>query len=51
MTLEGIWRQTDDGRDFLCVDDGQEDRLLLFATTKMLEISSEADVLFMDGRT
>ncbi|XP_046545931.1 uncharacterized protein LOC124256049 [Haliotis rubra] len=49
VTLEGIWTQTDDGREFLCVDDGEDDRLLLFATTEMLELLSDADILFMDG--
>ncbi|XP_071092621.1 uncharacterized protein [Haliotis cracherodii] len=49
VDLQEPWTKTEDGRDFLCIDYGADDRLLVFATTEMLEILSEQDTIFMDG--
>ena len=49
VNLEGAWTTTTDGLAFLCVDDGEEDKILIFATDEMLNIMQEAETLFMDG--
>ncbi|XP_041372105.1 uncharacterized protein LOC121385473 [Gigantopelta aegis] len=49
VNLEGIWTETTDGRSFMCVDDGEEEKILVFATDEMLDKMQEAETLFMDG--
>ena len=49
VDLQEPWTKTQDGRDFLCVNDGDDDKILVFASTEMLDIMSEASTLFMDG--
>ena len=51
INLQGIWTQTkgENPRSFLMIDEGQEDKLLVFATLESLQILSESEKLFMDG--
>ena len=49
MNLEGILTETTDGRSFMCVDDGEEEKILVSATDEMLDKMREAETLSMDG--
>ena len=49
VNLEGIWNETTNGQSFMCVDDGEEQNILVFATVEILDKMQEAETLFMDG--
>jgi len=49
VTLENEWTETTDGRNFLAVNDGDEDKLLIFCTEEDLQHLATADKIFMDG--
>ena len=47
--LEGIWTETTDGLRFMCVDDGEKENILIFASDEMLDKVQKFEMLFMDG--
>lgn len=49
VNLEGSWTEASDGRPFLLINDGEDNKILAFSTTEQLEILQSADVLYMDG--
>ena len=46
VKLEGIWTESTDGRCLMCVDNGEEEHTLVFATDEMLDKMQEAEVTF-----
>jgi len=49
INLEGEWTQTTSDEKFLLIDDGNEERMLVFATRQNLEHLVAADVVYGDG--
>jgi len=49
VRIEGPWTETTDGRSFLAINDGEEDKLLVFTTDDDIRRLSEADKIYMDG--
>ncbi|XP_046583144.1 protocadherin Fat 4-like [Haliotis rubra] len=49
VCIEDQWAETSDGSQFLAIDDGVDDRILVFSTEDMMETMQSADTLFMDG--
>ena len=49
VDLEGIWTETTDGLRFMCVDDGEKENILIFASDEMLDKMQKFEKLFMDG--
>ncbi|XP_067668277.1 uncharacterized protein [Haliotis asinina] len=49
VNIEGSWANTKDGRRFLAVNSGREDKILVFATDETLEMAQQANILYMDG--
>ncbi|XP_060064009.1 uncharacterized protein LOC132544427 [Ylistrum balloti] len=49
ILLEGKWRETSVGEQFLLFDEGEEQRMIAFATTENLRMLSNADAVFCDG--
>ncbi|XP_064631726.1 uncharacterized protein LOC135500763 [Lineus longissimus] len=49
IILEGQWRQTADGGDFLIANDGDIDKLIIFGSVESLMKVAIADTVFMDG--
>ena len=49
VDLRDSWAQTKNNKRFLAINDGDDDKLLVFATDEMLVRMQEADTLFMDG--
>lgn len=47
--FEGEWAQTIDSRRFLLVEDGDDDKVVIFATDDNLKLLTEAECLFVDG--
>ena len=49
VLLEGEWRRTIDGRDFILANDGEDDRLITFGTVHNLRLLCQSDTIYMDG--
>ncbi|XP_033741293.1 uncharacterized protein LOC117328064 [Pecten maximus] len=49
INLEGEWTQTTAGEEFLLLDDGDQSRIIAFATSDNLTDLCNADTLFCDG--
>ena len=49
VELQGEWRTTLDGRDFVLANDGQDDKIIIFGTVQNLRLLCQADTIFMDG--
>ena len=49
VNLEGILTETRGRWSFMCVDDGEEEKILVFATDEMLDKMQEAEMLSRDG--
>jgi len=49
INLQGPWRQTTTGEEFLVADDGEDDRILMFTTRQNLEHLTSADTIYGDG--
>ena len=49
VDLEGIWTETTDGWRFMCVDDGEKENILIFASDEMVDKMQKFEKLFMDG--
>jgi hypothetical protein len=49
VQLEGEWRHTLDGRDFILANDGEDDRLIIFGTVHNLRLLCQSDTIYMDG--
>lgn len=49
IELEGDWTKTKDGQRFLLRSDGDQDKILIFATDIMLQRLATAETLYMDG--
>ena len=47
--FEGEWAQTIESRQFLLVEDGDDDKVVIFATDNNLKLLAEAECLFVDG--
>ncbi|XP_067649026.1 uncharacterized protein [Haliotis asinina] len=47
--ISNLWANTKDGRRFLAVNSGREDKILVFATDETLEMAQQANILYMDG--
>lgn len=49
VTLDGKWTETTAGDKFLLADDGEENRIIVFATLENLMELSRADIWYVDG--
>ena len=49
VSLSGRYTKTCSGEDFLLVDDGNDNKIMIFATEENLQLMSEADAFFIDG--
>ena len=49
IILEGPWIETKDGRPFLVIDDGSEQRILGFTTDDLMTTLCGATTVYMDG--
>jgi hypothetical protein len=49
INLEGEWATTQDGRDFILANDGDEDKIIIFGTVQNVRLLCEAETIFMDG--
>ena len=49
ISIEGEWAVTLKGEHFLLSSDECENKIIIFATNKMLERLSTASVMYMDG--
>lgn len=49
IILDGAWATTEDGRNFVLVNDGVADRLIIFGTPQNVRLLCQADTLYMDG--
>ncbi|XP_076094650.1 uncharacterized protein LOC143065150 [Mytilus galloprovincialis] len=49
INLEGKWRETTTGDNFLLIDDGDQDRILIFSTHFNLSHLTAASTLYGDG--
>lgn len=49
MKLDGEWLKTKSNSDFLQIDDGTEDRILVFFTVSNLRILASSKTYYMDG--
>ena len=49
LVLNGNWIKTNDKKDFLLIDDGQEDKILVFGTLEFLQKLCNCKTIFMDG--
>ena len=49
VSLSGRYTKTCSGEDFLLVDDGDDDKIMIFATEENLRLMAEADAFFIDG--
>jgi len=49
VNLDDPWISTSDGRPFLLFEDGQDEKMLVFATQEQLSVLQEADIIYMDG--
>ena len=49
VQLEGEWRRTLNGRDFVLANDGEDDRLIIFGTVHNLRLLCQSDTIYMDG--
>ncbi len=49
LVVESAWSTFADGRDFLLVNDGQDDRIIIFGTRENLTRLCSAYYIFMDG--
>ncbi len=47
--LDGEWTETLDGRNFVLVNDGDAERMIIFATQQNVRLLCDVDALFMDG--
>ncbi|XP_046554261.1 uncharacterized protein LOC124263651 [Haliotis rubra] len=47
--LEDSWTETSNGRRFLLLSDGEQDKILVFSTTEQLQVLQTADTIYMDG--
>ena len=48
VDLEGIWTETTDEWRFMCVKDGVEENILIFAIDEMLVNMQKVETLLMD---
>ncbi|KAE9524466.1 hypothetical protein AGLY_015187 [Aphis glycines] len=49
LTIEGDWRSTNDGRDFLLGSEGNDDKIIIFGTEGFLKRLCSSEIVFMDG--
>ena len=49
MHFEDEWAQTTDGKQFLMTEDGDDKRIIIFATDDNIKHPAEADTEFVDG--
>ena len=49
MHFEDEWAQTTDGKQFLMTEDGDDKRIIIFATDDNIKHLAEADTVFVDG--
>ncbi|XP_046575249.1 uncharacterized protein LOC124283263 [Haliotis rubra] len=49
VDLEDSWTETSNGRRFLLLSDGEQDKILVFSTTEQLQVLQTADTIYMDG--
>ena len=49
VSLSGRYTKTCSGEDFLLVDNGDDDKIMIFATEENLQLMSEAYAFFIDG--
>ena len=49
LDLSGEWCKTVSGEDFVLVDDGSSDRIVIFCTLDNLHRLAEAETWFLDG--
>lgn len=49
INLQGEWASTQDGREFILANDGNEDKMIIFGTVQNLRLLCEAETIFMDG--
>ena len=49
VQFSGEWAETSNGNPFFLADSGEENKIVIFATEKNLQMLSEADTIFMDG--
>ncbi len=47
--FEGEWTQTIDSKRFLLAEDGDDDKIVIFATDDNLKLLAEAESVFVDG--
>ena len=48
MLFEDEWAQTTDGKQFLMTEDGDDKRIIIFATDANIKPLAEADRVFVD---
>ncbi|KAL4154075.1 hypothetical protein QTP88_001908 [Uroleucon formosanum] len=49
LIINGEWRCTNDGRDYLLGSDGDDDKIVIFGTESFLRRLCTVEVIFMDG--
>ena len=49
VSLSPRFTKTQSGEDFLLVDDGDDDKILIFATEEHLRLMSDAEAFYIDG--
>ena len=49
VQLEGEWRRTIDGRDFILANDDEDNRLIIFDTVHNLRLLYQSNTIYMDG--
>ena len=49
LILSGKWTQTNRNENFLLVNDGDDDKIVVFGTLEFLKMACDADTIFMDG--
>ncbi|XP_071104166.1 uncharacterized protein [Haliotis cracherodii] len=49
VDIAAPWRETHDGERFLLFADGEEDKMLVFATDDQLRVLQSASIVYMDG--